>query len=139
MHMMLMTALAAAEQSIRIGTPYFVPDDVALAQLIEARRRGVEIDVLVPVATSTRTWCARLAALLGQAARRGVRIHAYDATMYHNKVVMVDEIYVSVGSANFDERSFRLNDEANLNVFDAGFALAEAAHSSPPTSRAARR
>jgi cardiolipin synthase A/B len=128
MHMMLMTALAAAEHSIRIGTPYFVPDDVALAQLIEARRRGVEIDVLLPVRHIDKTVVRHASRhFWGRFLAEGVRIHAYDATMYHNKVVIIDEVYVSVGSANFDERSFRLNEEANLSVFDAGFARREVA------------
>jgi cardiolipin synthase A/B len=56
----------------------------------------------------------------------GVRIYEYQPTMYHAKVLIVDDYWVSVGSANFDNRSFRLNDEANLNVFDEAFARAQA-------------
>jgi cardiolipin synthase len=122
MHMMLMTALAAAERNIRIGTPYFVPDDVALAQLREACRRGVTIDVVLPVASNDHSSVRRASRhFWGRMLDAGVRLHAYEATMYHNKVVIVDEAYASLGSANFDERSFRLNEEANLNVFDPGF------------------
>jgi cardiolipin synthase len=122
MHMMLMTALAAAEDSIRIGTPYFVPDDVAIAQIVEARRRGVRVDVVMPVASNDHSVVRRASRhFWGAVLEAGVHLHAYEATMYHNKVVIVDEAYVSVGSANFDERSFRLNEEANLNVFDRGF------------------
>jgi cardiolipin synthase A/B len=123
MHMMLMTALAAAEHSIRIGTPYFVPDDVALAQLVQACERGVDVDVVVPVARLDKPVVRQASRhFWGELLAAGGRIHAYAPTMYHNKVVIVDELYVSVGSANFDERSFRLNEEANLNVFDRGFA-----------------
>lgn len=53
----------------------------------------------------------------------GVKIYEYQPTMYHCKVLIVDEVWVSVGSTNFDDRSFRLNDEANLNIFDAAFAV----------------
>ena len=52
----------------------------------------------------------------------GVRIFEYEPTMYHPKVLIVDEGFASIGSVNFDERSFRLNDELNVNVYDAEFA-----------------
>ena len=52
----------------------------------------------------------------------GAKIYEYGPTMYHCKVMTVDDIWTSVGSTNFDNRSFRLNDEANLNVYDADFA-----------------
>lgn len=56
----------------------------------------------------------------------GVRIYEYQPTMYHAKVTIVDDLWVSVGSTNFDDRSFRLNDEANVNVIDAEFGAAQA-------------
>jgi cardiolipin synthase len=56
----------------------------------------------------------------------GVEIYEYQPTMYHCKVIIVDDVWVSVGSTNFDDRSFRLNDEANLNVYDASFAVEQA-------------
>ena len=57
----------------------------------------------------------------------GVEIYEYQPTMYHCKVMIVDDLLVSVGSTNFDNRSFRLNDEANLNVYDAAFAREQVA------------
>jgi len=51
-----------------------------------------------------------------------VKIYEYQPTMYHCKMMIMDDVWVSVGSANFDNRSFRLNDEANLNVYSAEFA-----------------
>lgn len=122
-HLMLMTAIAAAEKSIRISTPYFVPDPVAIGQLIEARRRGVEIDLLLAGThtdsrlvrhVSRRCWRELLAV--------GVRIREYQPTFLHAKLIIIDDCWTSLGSANFDERSFRLNDEANLNIYDQGFA-----------------
>ena len=65
-------------------------------------------------------------ALWGPLLEAGIAIYEYQPTMYHMKVVVVDEIWTSVGSTNFDNRSFRLNDEANLNVLDAGFAAGQA-------------
>ena len=59
---------------------------------------------------------------MGRLLKGGVKVYEYEPTMYHCKVMIVDQLLVSVGSTNFDNRSFRLNDEANLNVYDAQFA-----------------
>lgn len=127
-HMMLMTALSAAEHHIRIATPYFVPDDVAIAQLVEARARGVEVDILLPGPEINKPAVRRASrALWGPLLQAGVRIHEYQPTFLHAKLLIVDDVFASVGSTNFDERSFRLNDEANLNVFDRDFARAQIA------------
>ena len=123
LHMMLMTAIAAAERHIRIATPYFVPDDVALGQLRDAAARGVEIDILVPGEHTDSELVRRASRHFWRTLlEAGVRIHEYQPTFMHAKLMVVDTVFASVGSTNFDERSFRLNDEANLNVFDAGFA-----------------
>ncbi|MEO7008091.1 MAG: phospholipase D-like domain-containing protein, partial [Caldimonas sp.] len=68
---------------------------------------------------SKETWGRLLAA--------GAEIYEYQPTMYHCKVMIVDELLVSTGSTNFDNRSFRLNDEANLNIYDAAFAKEQVA------------
>jgi cardiolipin synthase A/B len=122
-HLMMMTVLAAAERHIRITTPYFVPDEVAKRQLIQARMRGVEVDIIVPGEHMSKEF-VRLASrhFWGPLLEAGVRIHEYEPTFMHAKLLVVDEAFATVGSANYDERSFRLNDEANLNVFDAEFA-----------------
>jgi cardiolipin synthase A/B len=127
LHLMMMTAIASAERHVRIGTPYFVPDEVAKFQLIEARRRGVEVDVLVPGAHMSKAFIRNASRhFWGDMLEAGVRIHEYQPTFFHPKVVIVDEAWATIGSANFDERAFRLNDEANLGVFDAGFAREQA-------------
>lgn len=127
-HLMLMTALAAAERSIKISTPYFVPDRVAIDQLLAARTRGVEVTLLVAGAhtdsrlvrhVSRRCWHELLSA--------GVQLLEYQPTFLHAKMIIIDDVWTSIGSANFDERSFRLNDEANLNVYAREFALKQAA------------
>jgi cardiolipin synthase A/B len=123
LHQMLMMAIASAGEHIRIGMAYFVPDDHSIAHLIEARRRGVEVDIIVPnehidfavVRKASRHFW-------GDLLRAGVRIHEFQPTMYHSKFVIIDDRWVTLGSANFDERSFSLNDEANLNVYDEAFA-----------------
>lgn len=128
MHQMMLMALAAADSRIRIAMGYFAPDDVIMQQMLDARRRGVEVDILIPGQeidvplvrrASRHHWGALLEA--------GIRIHEYQPTNYHPKLVVVDGHWSTIGSANFDERSFRLNDESNLNVHDRDFALEQIA------------
>ena len=122
-----MIAINAAERSILLEAAYFIPDDRTVEALLQARRRGVRVDVIVPGPVndakitryaSRNQWGMLLSA--------GVSIHEYQPTMFHCKVLVVDGYFTSVGSTNFDERSFRLNDEASLNVFDTTFAARQA-------------
>jgi len=123
MHRMLMTAIASAAQCIRIETPYFIPDAIAIDQLLQARARGVEVRLILPNAyTNKRTVRRASRHFWGPLLKAGVRIHEFQPTFMHAKLLIVDDRFASVGSANFDERSFRRDDEANLNVFDEGFA-----------------
>ncbi|MCE7031530.1 phospholipase D-like domain-containing protein [Lysobacter sp. GX 14042] len=123
MHLMYLMAVAAAEHSIDLAASYFVPDKLVMGALLQARERGVRIRVLLPgphidsemVRVSSRAeW--------GPLLRAGVEIHEYQPTMFHNKLMIIDNELVSLGSTNFDIRSFRLNDEASLNVYDHDFA-----------------
>jgi cardiolipin synthase len=123
MHLMLMTALAAAETRIVLGTPYFVPDETTRLQLLAARRRGVEIDILVPGETTDARVVRKASRhLWGELLEAGIRIHEFEPTMYHCKLVVVDGAWASVGSTNIDDRALRLNDEVNLNAYDQSFA-----------------
>jgi cardiolipin synthase A/B len=93
---------------------------------MDARRRGVNVEIIVPGPITDAGLVRRASrAKWGPLLEAGVRIYEYQPTMYHAKVLVVDGYWVSVGSANFDNRSFRLNDEANLNVFDKAFARAQ--------------
>jgi cardiolipin synthase len=123
MHLMYLLAIAAAERSIHLASSYFVPDDLATAALVDALRRGVRVQIITP-GPDIDTEIVRKAsrARWGELLRAGAEIHEYQPTMFHCKVMVVDGLLVSVGSTNFDNRSFRLNDEANLNVFDPAFA-----------------
>jgi cardiolipin synthase len=123
MHLMMNYAVVCAERTIRIATAYFVPDDLTVGALLAASRRGVAVTVLVP-GRRTDSAVARRASqhMWGRLLRGGVRIHAYEPCQFHWKVLIVDDWWVSVGSTNFDNRSFRLNDEANLNVYAPAFA-----------------
>ena len=95
--------------------------------LVEARRRGVDVQIIVPGPILDAQIVRRASrAKWGPLLEAGVKIYEYQPTMYHTKVMVVDDCWVSIGSTNFDNRSFRLNDEANLNVFDDAFAREQA-------------
>lgn len=126
--LMYLLSLACATRSVRLANAYFVPDDLSVATLVAAARRGVQIEVIVPGRHSD-TAVVRQASRSrwGPLLEAGIAIYEYQPTMYHVKVMIVDELWTSVGSTNFDSRSFRLNDEANLNVLDREFAAGEVA------------
>jgi cardiolipin synthase len=116
-----LTAIAAAKKHIRLEHSYFVPDDLALEALLKARARGVEIEIITPgnidaniVRNASRT-------LWPQLMRAGVKIYEYHPAMLHCKIMIVDDAFVTCGSVNFDERSFDINDESNMNVLDTAF------------------
>ena len=123
MHLMYLMAIAASEHSIDLEAAYFIPDELITKALVAARYRGVRIRVLVP-GRNTDSDAARFASKegWGPLLLAGIGIWEYEPTMFHNKVLIVDGELVSVGSTNFDLRSFRLNDEASLNVYDREFA-----------------
>src|SRR5438105_9036038 len=126
MELMYLLSFACAQKNIRLATPYFVPDDVTIKTLLAARKRGVSIQIIVPgkyidYKLVRRASRARWGILL----ESGVEIYEYQPTMYHTKLMVIDQLWTSIGSANLDHRSFRLNDEANLNVLNAAFARAQ--------------
>jgi cardiolipin synthase len=120
---MYLMAVTAAQRSIELSSSYFVPDSLAIDALAAAARRGVKVRILVP-GTEIDTEIVRRAsrARWGELLEAGVEIAEFQPTMFHCKVLVVDALLVSVGSTNFDNRSFQLNDEANLNVLHEGFA-----------------
>ena len=123
MQLMYHLAITAAERSIDLSVAYFVPDELTQKHLMDALARGVRVRFITPGEhTDTETVKAASRATWGPLLQAGALIYEYQPTMYHCKVMIVDQLLVSVGSTNFDNRSFRLNDEANLNVYDAAFA-----------------
>ena len=123
MQLMYHLAITAAERSIDLSVAYFVPDELTQKLLMDALARGVRVRFITPGEhTDTETVKAASRATWGPLLLAGALIYEYQPTMYHCKVMIVDQLLVSVGSTNFDNRSFRLNDEANLNVYDAAFA-----------------
>jgi cardiolipin synthase len=123
MHLMYLMSIAAAVRSIDLDAAYFIPDELISKALVAARHRGVRIRILMP-GDNTDSDAARLAskASWGPLLLAGVEMYEYAPTMFHNKMLIVDHELVSVGSTNFDLRSFQLNDEASLNVYDRDFA-----------------
>jgi cardiolipin synthase A/B len=123
MQLMYHLSITAAARSIDLSSAYFVPDDLTSKALIQALKRGVKIRVITPgEIIDTETVRAASRGRWGPLLQAGAEIYEYQPTMYHCKVMIVDSMLVSVGSTNFDNRSFRLNDEANLNIFDHSFA-----------------
>ena len=123
MHLMYLLAITAARRTIHLSNSYFVPDDLTVQALIAAARRGVDVRIIVP-GSHIDTAIVRAASRerWGKLLQAGIRISEYQPTMFHVKSLVVDSLLVSVGSTNFDDRSFTLNDEANLNVLDPAFA-----------------
>ena len=122
-HLMYLMSIAAAAKTIDLSMAYFVPDDLATEALVAALKRGVRVRIVMP-GTKTDAALVRGAsrAKWGPILQAGAELYEYQPTMYHCKVLVVDGVWTSVGSTNFDNRSFRLNDEANLNILDREFA-----------------
>lgn len=128
MQLMYLLSVTAASRSIDLSASYFVPDELTLQALVAAMQRGVRLRIIVPgqnIDSETARKASR--ATWGPLLAAGAVIAEYTPTMYHCKVMIVDGMLVSVGSTNFDNRSFRLNDEATLNVVDQAFASAQTA------------
>jgi cardiolipin synthase A/B len=123
MHLMFLLSIAAAAHTIDLAAAYFVPDELAIKALLAARARGVRVRILLP-GKRIDSEAVRLSskASWGELLKAGIEIHEYQPTMMHTKLLIIDGELVSVGSTNFDVRSFRLNDEASLNVYDREFA-----------------
>jgi cardiolipin synthase A/B len=112
--------LACARENISITTPYFLPDKSLMRELCRAIERGVKVRVLVPGMKSdhllTRSTSRRG---YGPLLKAGAEVYEYQPAMIHAKVLCVDRLWAVVGSTNFDNRSFGINDEVNLAVRDA--------------------
>ena len=119
----VLQAIACARASITVMTPYFLPDDRLLTSLSLAAQRGVAVQVLMPKASNKRIvdWAAR--ANLGTILRDGVEVKLGHPPFRHSKVMVIDSEWSLIGSANWDLRSFRLNFELCMEVYDESFAL----------------
>ncbi len=118
----ILQAIACARSSIRLTTPYFLPSELILSSLALAAQRGVIVDVIVPSKSDHRfvDWAFR--AHVGMLLESGVRIWLNPPPFDHSKALVVDRSWCFIGSANWDTRSFRLNFELNLELYDRGLA-----------------
>ena len=121
-HKMLMGAFSVARHSIRIMSPYFLPDRELISALTTAARRGVEIDIVVPAANNLVLVDRAMTAQFDQVLRSHCRVWRAEGPFDHSKLLAVDGVWAFVGSSNLDPRSLRLNFEIDLEVLDAGFA-----------------
>ncbi|MCO6438309.1 MAG: cardiolipin synthase [Phycisphaerae bacterium] len=126
-HLLLESALAAARSSVRITTPYFVPTSSLVSSLVTAALRGVDISLLLPSHMDRifMRWAAD--AYLWQLLEHGIRVYLRPPPFVHTKLMVVDERWVLLGSANLDRRSFRLNFEFNVEAYDVELARQMAA------------
>jgi cardiolipin synthase len=122
MYTMFLLALASARHSIHITNPYFVPDEKMIDTLLAAAKRGVEIKLLIPGAIDHNLVRQASRSELGRLLKSGVQIYEYRPALLHAKTMVVDGIWSTVGSTNLDHRSFSLNDELNVAIYDAGTA-----------------
>ncbi len=128
MLLMYLMSITAAKDTIHLSSSYFVPEELTIKALIAASKRGVKVRIITPGDTiDSRIVRAASRDKWGPLLAAGIEIAEYQPTMYHVKALVVDSLMVSVGSTNFDNRSFSLNDEANLNVLDPTFAREQVA------------
>lgn len=118
----LLGALAIARHSVRIVTPYFLPDQPVISALNLAALRGVQVEILLPAQNNLPFvhWASR--AMWWQVLRQGCRIWLTPPPFDHSKLMVVDDCWVLLGSANWDARSLRLNFEFNLECYDSVLA-----------------
>jgi cardiolipin synthase len=112
-------AIQCARRTVAIANSYFIPDPRIIDMLARACRRGVKVTLML-AGRLNDTWWARQNSvrLYGQLLEAGVEIHEYTPAMLHQKVMIVDEAWATVGTTNFDNRSFALNDETNVCFTD---------------------
>ena len=122
MYTMFLLAIASARRSIYITNPYFVPDDKMLSTLLQARQRGVRVVLLLPGATDHNLVRQASRSELGRLLQAGIKVYEYRAALLHAKTMVIDSIWATVGSTNLDRRSFELNEELNLVVYNPDIA-----------------
>lgn len=118
----ILQAIACARHSIRLTTPYFLPGELILNALALAAQRGITVDVIVPRKSDHRLVDYAFRAHVGPLIESGVNIWLDEPPFDHSKALVVDGLWCFIGSANWDTRSFRLNFELNLELYDSGLA-----------------
>jgi cardiolipin synthase len=122
MYTMFLLALASARQSIHITNPYFVPDEKMINTLTGAAQRGVRVVLLIPGAIDHNLVRQASRSEFGRLLKSGIVIYEYGPALLHAKTMVIDGVWSTVGSTNLDHRSFALNEELNVAVYDASVA-----------------
>ena len=122
MYTMFLLAVASAQRSIHITNPYFVPDDKMIETLVQVAHRGVRVVLILPGAIDHNLVRQASRSELGRLLRAGIEVYEYRAALLHSKTMVIDGIWSTVGSTNLDRRSFALNDELNLVIYDRAVA-----------------
>jgi cardiolipin synthase len=137
--LVLVGALAAAQKSVRIMTPYFLPDDAVCQALDVAAMRGVTVDIVLPDQNNLAMVSWASTALLWQVLGRGCNVWMSPPPFDHTKLMVVDGAWALFGSGNWDDRSMRLNFEFNVETYDRGLAGALDRHLSDVIARSHRK
>ncbi|HYO76100.1 MAG TPA: cardiolipin synthase [Thermoanaerobaculia bacterium] len=116
--------IRAARKSITIQNPYFLPDPDARKALLEAVERGVDVRIMIPSTNASDSKFVQHASHhhYGTLLKGGVKLYDYERTLLHQKVISIDGCWAAIGSTNFDDRSFEVNDEVTLVVYDERIA-----------------
>ena len=121
-YMLFLLSINSAKKSILITNPYFIPDNVLTQALLKAAARGVRVVVLLPGESDSRFTYTASRSHYGELLLGGVQIFEYKAALMHAKTIVVDGVWSTIGTTNFDNRSFALNQEINITVYDASLA-----------------
>jgi cardiolipin synthase len=122
MYTMFLLALASAKHSIHITNPYFVPDEKMITTLLGSAQRGVRIVLIVPGAIDHNLVRQASRSEFGRLLKKGIQIYEYRPALLHSKTMVIDGIWSTVGSTNLDYRSFALNEELNVVLYDTAIA-----------------
>jgi len=134
---MYMAATNAARESVRVMTPYFVPDRELVASMNAAAMRGVNVEIVLPEKSNIPFVSWATDAMLWQVLEHGVQVYRQPAPFAHSKLFVVDDCYAIVGSGNFDARSLRLNFEFNLEIYGEEFVSVLSQHVDQAKARSA--
>jgi cardiolipin synthase len=118
LHWTILAGLAAANERVRIVTPYFLPDQALVSALNVAALRGARVDIVLPEVNNLRVVGWAMRAQLGQVMEYGSRVWVTPPPFDHTKLMLVDDSWALFGSGNWDPRSLRLNFEFNVECYD---------------------
>ena len=121
-YMLFLLSINSAKKSILITNPYFIPDDVMTEALVKAAGRGVSVEILLPGKIDSQLTYTASRSHYGPLLLGGIHVYEYKASLMHAKTIIVDSVWATIGSTNFDNRSFALNQEINLTVYNREIA-----------------